>query len=166
MLQRKTLIKQYLFFFKATIIWDGCFQGKHQQCFVFFFKSCVEGNRILICMTGQPKSGQPWHPPVPQWHEEEWLPTIFQLCSQFPLPSLLELPLIFSYQFRLPKYHFVSQHPTVFKQGFHRFLLIKHSLVEDKQLGYLNSYHYNNVTNIKVKMVKPNSIKLQRVPFQ
>lgn len=106
--------------------------------FCFFFKSCVEGNRILICMTGQPKSGQPWHPPVPQWHEEEWLPTIFQLCSQFPLPSLLELPLIFSYQFRLPKYHFVSQHPTVFKQGFHRFLLIKHSLVEDKQLGYLN----------------------------
>lgn len=43
---------------------------------------------ILICRTGQPNSGQPWHSPVPQWHTEEWLTVIFQLWSQFPLPSL------------------------------------------------------------------------------
>lgn len=72
-------------------------KGKHQQW--FFLKSCVEGNRILICMTGQPNSGQPWHSPVPQWHKEEWLTTIFQLWSQFSLPSLPELSLRFSYQF-------------------------------------------------------------------
>lgn len=44
-------------------------------------------------------------------------------------------------------------------------MLIKHSLVEDKQLGYLTELTLHSITNIKVKMITPNSIKLQKVPF-
>lgn len=32
---------------------------------------CMEANVILICMTGQPKSGQPWHSSVSKWHQKE-----------------------------------------------------------------------------------------------